>query len=174
VCVVLCSTFVPDRRWLATHVDGHGTAGRGVERSPCCRLWVDGVWAAREAMTKAPKPPNPSPENPVSLKNRCSSTISYCGPRPFQTNVRKFSKKKCPLAVRPQLHVWTGDGCQACLAAFKTCTHLNYTGRTGGTPGIYCTAMVSCTTPGAEAGKTVIHSCRRGLVFVECRPVLTF
>lgn len=47
VCVVLCSTFVPGRRWLATHVDGHGTAGRGGELSPCGRLRVDGVWAAR-------------------------------------------------------------------------------------------------------------------------------
>jgi len=93
-----------------------------VEKPQCSCLCVNRVRAAREAVTRARKPSNPLPENPVSQENCRSPPTLWDESRTFRPNVRKFSKKKMSTLSVSTLHVRTGDGCRACLAVFETST----------------------------------------------------
>jgi len=171
LCASYCSTFVPGRRWLATHVGGRGTAGRGVVRSPCRRFWVDGVWVTREPVTNAlGNHRTRHPKIPFRRKIVVLQQSRLLGHGRFRRTFENFSKKKCPLAVRPKLRLRIGDGCQACVAAFETRAHGNYTGGTHATHGIYRTVIVSYHTGRRNWQNCLAAVWPRFRRVVECRP----
>lgn len=96
--------FVPGRRWLATHVGGLGTGRAGGGKAAMLMSMGKSCSGGAGSGDQSLKTVESAAQNSVFQENCRSPQILWGEQRPFQSNVRKFSKKKMSMRSVSTLH----------------------------------------------------------------------